>query len=439
MILKKLAAVANKNTNEISMFSTILQKFAYKMYIEKIEDYVDESYIIGVILNYKENHSNAKLKTLDVLKKLVDYNLLENQNDKYRFKNSYMFYYFVGCYFEERLSPNDKLQTIRDVFCNINQETNYNIALFLAYRMNIEYKIIPLIKEVGDSLLNEFIDFNYDDIKILIEKWRGSIEEKVARIYNVPQNEEISKIRQKRMAELEESEAVTEEVTEEDSSTNQLVQILNNDVIKLARCIDFVSNLLKNYSGKMENDLREESIEFLFKSVSKIIGSLCNFSMYMVDNIIRMIEEKIKEGNDEELRAKNDFTEAIKGIFAKIIFMFIEGNLMGLAASMDCDILKENLDSFCSSHNTEFAKMVRVEYLIRISSTKLPVDEITSLFKGKDSLCDISQKILKNNIYKYLISYQYDMQDRQSVCSILGFNSRELLIQEQKTVMLAEK
>ena len=81
----------------------------------------------------------------------------------------------------------------------------------------------------------------------------------------------------------------------------------------------------------------------------------------------------------------------------------------------------------------------RLEYLIRISSIKLPVDEINALFKGKECLSEISQNILKNNIYNYLISFQYDAQDRRKVCNALEFNSKEILIQESKIAILSEK
>lgn len=198
-----------------------------------------------------------------------------------------------------------------------------------------------------------------------------------------------------------------------------------------------MGNILKNYSGRMENIPREDGIDFIFKSVSKIIGSLCNFAMYMVDNIINMVEKKIEEGNEEDIESQ--FTEVIKASFAEILYAFIEANLMGMAGSLSSDILKENIASYCGAHNTEFAKMAQLEYLIRISSTKLPVKEINELFKGKDCLSEISQHVLKDNIYRYLSSYQYDANDRMAVCATLGFNNKTLLIQEKKFAALREK
>lgn len=213
----------------------------------------------------------------------------------------------------------------------------------------------------------------------------------------------------------------------------------NSDVLKMGRYIDFMGNILKNYSGKMENETREEAIDFIFKSVSRVIGSLCNFSMYIVDKIIQMIEGKIKEGDEEEIKLKSEYVETIKTSLAEVLYTFIEANLMAVASSLESDILRENIASYCEMHSSEFVKMARLEYLIRISSTRLPVDEINRLFKGKECLSEISQGILKDNIYRYLSNFQYDVKDRQMVCSCLGFDSKNLLIQEQKIAALSQK
>ena len=285
--------------------------------------------------------------------------------------------------------------------------------------------------------MDEYQDFKYDNIRKLIEEWGGDIERKVDRIYNVPRNEEIPLLREKKMEELEEQEE--KEINCENSKKDEEVQKTNSDVLKMGRYIDFMGNILKNYSGKMENETREEAIDFIFRSVSRVIGSLCNFSMYIVDKIIQMIEGKIKEGDEEEIKLKSEYVETIKTSLAEVLYTFIEANLMAVASSLESDILRENIASYCEMHSSEFVKMARLEYLIRISSTRLPVDEINRLFKGKECLSEISQGILKDNIYRYLSNFQYDVKDRQMVCSCLGFDSKNLLIQEQKIAALSQK
>ena len=442
LILKKLRLLAEDYghdvSNNISIFKTILQKIAYKMYTDNIKEYVKEDYVLSVILDYKESHSNAKLKATDVIQRFVNFKLLECKEDCYKFRHNYMYYYFVGSYIDGELSALEKNQIIENVFENITEDVNYNIALFLAYKLNITHDIIPLVTKLGNSLLSQYEDFNYDNIKKLIEEWGGNIEKRVERIYNVPQNEEIPVIRNKKMEVLEEEESKNE-VEDSNSEVDEEVRQTNSDVIKISRYVDFMGNILKNYSGKLENTARESGIDFIFRSSSKIVGSLCNFSMYAVDKIIHLVEEKIKEGTEEDIKIKSDFTEAIKASFASILFTFIEANLSAIACNLDSDILKENIAAYCEMHNSEFVRMARLEYLIRISSIKLPIDEINALFKSKNCLSEISQKILKDNIYRYLVSYQYDWRDKQTACTILDFKIHELIVQESKLSKLSEK
>jgi len=180
---------------------------------------------------------------------------------------------------------------------------------------------------------------------------------------------------------------------------------------------------LKNYAGEMENQPRQDTIDLMFRSVLKIVGSFCKLFVYLVDKLISMVEDKIKDGTEEEIHAKSDFIEVIKFLFSQVWFQFI---------SM-------NINTYSNIMNTEFVKMTQLEYLLRTANTRLPISEINELFKGKNCLDDISQNILKNNIYRYLSSYQFDDNDRRKVCSILEFNIKDVLIEEQRLITLKNK
>ena len=115
-------------SNNISMYKTIIQKLAYKMYADGNGGYVDEGYVLEVILNYKERHSNTRLKATNVIEKLVYYQFLECKEDTYKFRHRYMYYYFVGSYIEDVLPPDQKGQVIGNVFQNMDDNVNYNVA-----------------------------------------------------------------------------------------------------------------------------------------------------------------------------------------------------------------------------------------------------------------------------------------------------------------------
>jgi predicted phosphodiesterase len=446
-ILEKLNAIGEKTTKTIEMYKTLLQNIAYKMFKDKIYGYVQDSYIYTIILEYKEKHSGMKIAISKLIERMVDYRFLENKGDTYRFKYSYMYFYFAGSYIAKKMNPEKRAEVIKEVFDNIDNDLNYNIALFLAYNLSIEYDILPIVSKMSDSLLTEFKDFKYENVRALIAEWGGNIEKKIERIYTVPENDQIPLLRSRKLQEQEKAEGKREESTdlneefEENNSSgvHEEMKQTNQEVLKVGRLVDYVGNILKNYSGGMENPQREFIIDVMFKSVTKVLGSFCNYSTYTVDKLIDMLEEKIKDGDEETIQAKSDFIQAVKMLISEIWLQFVSANVTALSFGLESEDIKENINDYCLKNQTDLVKMTRVEYLIRIASTHLPVSDIRDLYSGKNCLEEVSQNIFKNNIYRYLSNYQFDNKDRQAICSLLGFNIKNILLDEQKLIVASDK
>lgn len=233
---------------------------------------------------------------------------------------------------------------------------------------------------------------------------------------------------------------MNEESEENNSSgVHEEMKQTNQEVLKVGRLVDYVGNILKNYSGGMENPQREFIIDVMFKSVTKVLGSFCNYSTYTVDKLIDMLEEKIKDGDEETIQAKSDFIQAVKMLISEIWLQFVSANVTALSFGLESEDIKENINDYCLKNQTDLVKMTRVEYLIRIASTHLPVSDIRDLYSGKNCLEEVSQNIFKNNIYRYLSNYQFDNKDRQAICSLLGFNIKNILLDEQKLIVASDK
>lgn len=431
LVLSKLTTIGNKDTTTISMYKTILQQLAYKMYLDEKDDYVDEMYVLTIVNDYKESYS-VKTKVADIVKNLVDYQFLECKDDQYRFKYSYMYYYFTGSYIEQKLAPEEKTAVMKKIFDNIYDDINYNIALFLSYNSNKEHVIMPLVQATGEPLLAEFADFDYDSIKKYLEQWRGDIDKQINRIYEIPENSNIPVLREQKLRKQEEEETAT-------SKTDEDVQKQNEDVIKLIRLVDFMGNMLKNYSGEMTNGFREKSLEFIFNSSNRIIGSFCSFYLYVVEKLVDMIETKIKEGDEKLIESRSNLSQIIKYLFSEILQEFIGDNISWVANNLNCDIIKPNIDVYADNNKNDLVRMTRLEYLMRIARTKLPIDDIRELFDGKDALDDFSQHIMKQNLFCFLCGYQYDRKDKRIACDILKFNIRDVLVEEQKLKTISKK
>ena len=447
-ILEKLNAIGEKTTKTIEMYKTLLQTIAYKMFQDKIYDYVQDSYIYSIILEYKENHSGMRTDISKLIDRMVHFRFLENKGDNYRFKYSYMYFYFAGSYIAKKMKPETRVEIIKDVFDNIDNDLNYNIALFLAYNLSIEYDILPIVSRMSNSLLAEFEDFRYENVRTLIAEWGGDIEKKIEKIYTVPENEQIPLLRSQKLQKQEEEEERRKEFKDENETpdknnsagVHEEMKQTNQEVHKIGRLVDYVGNILKNYSGGMENSQREFIIDVMFKSVTKVLGSFCSYSTYAVDKLIEMLEEKIKDGDEETIQAKSEFIQVVKMLISEIWLQFVSANVMALSFGLESEDIRENINNYCLKHPTDLVKMTRVEYLIRIASTHLPVSDIKDLYSGgKNCIEEVSQDIFKNNIYRYLSNYQFDNKDRQAICSLLGFNIKNILLDERKLIVASDR
>ena len=438
LILSKLNEIGGNEATVISAYRKILQNIAYKMYKEKQIDYVNEAYIISVILDYKEKHSGFTEKTGDVIQKMIECSFLECKKDMYRFKHSYMFYYFIASHIERNLPKNDREMAVKELFCHIDEELNYNVALFVSHNMSVEHDIIPIVKELEEILLPKYRDFKYEDIKKLIEDWGGDVEARIKQIYTIPENENIPLLREERIKQQEESEISAEsEASVEKIAEDKEIREKNAEVIRAGRLVDYMGNILKNYSGGMEDLPREEMITLMFDSALKIIGAFFDSSKFLGQKLIDMMNEKKKE-DDEDIELQHMFIDIVKKAFADIWSHFVGTNILALATSLESDSIRKNIDNYSANKQNDFVRMTRVEYLLRIANTRLPVNEINALFKGKESLEEISRLIMKNNIYRYLSNYQFDNNDRRAVCDILEFNIKDVFVEEQKNMILGE-
>lgn len=447
LIMAKLGKLSkNNDSSTITIYKTILQQLAYHIFNQGINGFIEEQELIDLISRYKKSYSNSRLKAIDVVQKLTEYQFLENTNDQYCFRYNYMYYYFAANHIANLLAPEEKKQVIDRIFNNLIDDTYYNIALFLLYSMNKEYDMIPIIRELDSGLLTKYSEFSYEDFLNRIKKWRGSIKDEVRRIYTVPKNEEIPEIRQRKYEIREEKEA--EDVEEEEISKNEddsnkeekevfndALSRINSEVIEIQRLVDFSGNLLKNYSGELKNESREEIISIMIHSGTKIIGGFCEFSQILVEKVIGLVLEKIQSEEDTDIETETEIIQLIKRMITEIWFGCVRIIITLIGKCLECDIITDNINNYVSEHMDEFTRMIRLEYLLETMS-RLPVQEIEMMYKGKNKMGLISQNIMKNNIYWYLSNYQYNVRDKQTICSVLGFNIKDVTIEEKKSATI---
>lgn len=441
LILDKINEISNGDTNEATMYKTILEQLAFRVYDEEQQQNMEESFVLGVIFDYNQDYRGSKGSGIDVINNLTKYKVLEKREGKYRFKHSYMYYYFTGSYILNQLPPDMRMQKTKKIFEDLSKELNFNIALFLAYDMSAEYEILPLIQAVCKELLVEYQNFEYAQQKDLLKKLEYDIDRKVEQIFNIPKNVNIPKIQEETA--LKQYEVEMDEVNQQSEKDEEMLEKeaeldkMSLEFTKTIRIIEFLGDILKNYSSSIKRKPRIEIINLMYDSSMKLMGALYESLNGMIDTIIEIVDEKAKE-DQEEIAAKSQFKMKINEFLSQFWGAFVGATVCNLGYSLQSDRIVDEIIDVRTEKNCTFFRMASIDYLIRTQNGHLPVKDIEECIKGKNKLDTFSRSILSQNVAVYLRNYQYDVNDKKAVCSLLNFNIKDIFIDEQKNKLISD-
>ena len=436
LIREKINDISDKDNKTALAYRTLLEILAYDLYSKDVGSIFDEQYVLEAIANYNENYPRLKGTSVKVIQKLVQYKILEEKNDRYKFKYDYMYYYFASSYIVDILSPDERDKKTKEILSNLSSEKNYNIGLFMAYSVNPEHDILPKLQSISSELLSEYKEFKYEDQKDFLKKINSDVLEKLDKIYSIPENSEIPQIQENKKIRQDDIDEEKADKEETEKKAKEDLDIIFTDFVKLLRLIEFQGDVLKNYTTKIKNQPRKNIIELMGNSNLKLIGFLCKRLSDQVDKIIEIVEKKTKEGKEDKIPEKDILLSLIKDFISILWSGFIEINVDNLAYCWDCDLLEDDIVAYKEKVQSAFFDMVNVEYKIRITDDKLPVDDIERCLTGKRKLGSFSKSIMKNIVASYLSSYQYDSKDKERVCNLLGFNYKKLFLEDQKNAAL---
>lgn len=436
LIREKINNISGKDSQIAIAYTTLLEILAYDLYSKDESTIFDEQYILESIANYNENYPRLKGTYVKIVQNLVRYKILEEKNDKYKFKYDYMYYYFAGSYIADVLSRDERDKNTMKILSNLTSEKNYNIGLFMAYKMSPQHDILPKLKSISAELLSEYKEFQYEDQKEFLKKINSDVLEKLNKIYNIPRNNEIPQIQENRKIRQDYIEDEEREKEKFQKKEDENLNLIYNDLKKLLRLIEFQGDILKNYATKIKNQPRTDIIELMGNSNLKLIGFLCKGLSIQVDKIIEIVEKKTKDGEKDKTPQKDVLLSLIKDFIGILWSDFIKLNVANLAYCWECDLIENDIIAYREKMQSAFFDMVSVEYKIRITNNELPVNDIERCLTGKRKLGSFSKNIMKNIIASYLSSYQYDSKDKERVCNLLGFNYKKLFLEDQKKAVL---
>lgn len=435
LIKEKINKMSNSDTNDAVMYQTILEQLAYKMYNQKQERGVEESFLTTVIYDYNQEYTGAKGEVIDTVKRFENGRLIIKAKSGYRFKYDYMLYYFASGYIINQLSPDERSGIIQELLKDVTKTINYNILLFLSFGLNAEYELLPRLLDACKLVMPEYAGFKFEDQRKLLKDLEQDLESRAENIFAIPRNKDISEI-QKRNAII--SDMIEEEIEKDEGDKSQEeMDKMMFDLLQMLRLTELLGDIIKNYAGRLKRHPRLCIIDEMHESFLKVMGSMVSSMEFVVGKIMKMAEEKQREG-DEDYIIKSELVIGMKKIFYELWRMYVIGCVRNLSTKIECDRIEKEVLDYNAETNSDFFRMVTVEFLINTRKGILPVKEITNCFQGKDSMGAFSQSVLKEIIANDLCCHQFEPTLKQTVCDLLGFDIKEMRIETQKNLVLQD-
>lgn len=328
-------------------------------------------------------------------------------------------------------------------------KTPIEFLLVLSYldnyeKMNTDYSRYSYIYEclILDKI-NEISNGDSNEATM----YKTILEQLAFRVYdeeqqqNIPKNVNIPKIQEETA--LKQYEVEMDEVNQQSEKDEEMLEKeaeldkMSLEFTKTIRIIEFLGDILKNYSSSIKRKPRIEIINLMYDSSMKLMGALYESLNGMIDTIIEIVDEKAKE-DQEEIAAKSQFKMKINEFLSQFWGAFVGATVCNLGYSLQSDRIVDEIIDVRTEKNCTFFRMASIDYSIRTQNGHLPVKDIEECIKGKNKLDTFSCSILSQNVAVYLRNYQYDVNDKKAVCSLLNFNIKDIFIDEQKNKLISD-
>ena len=174
----------------------------------------------------------------------------------------------------------------------------------------------------------------------LLKKLECDIDRKINQIFNIPKNADIPVLQEKKALENDELEIEYEKrnTDEEDriEENEEELDKMTLEFTKTIRVIEFLGDVLKNYSSSIKRKPRIEIINLMYNSSMKLLGALYNSLDGMIDTIADIVDEKAKE-DQEEIAARSEFKRKINEFLSRFWASFVGITASNLGYSLQSD------------------------------------------------------------------------------------------------------
>ncbi|MCA6069389.1 metallophosphoesterase [Chryseobacterium sp. RG1] len=407
VLIKSALGKKLTNNKEIEKYYTYLKELSYYIFSLNTDKLTEEQFI--EFHNFFVQEFNLQRNGfVTMLDNLCETNILYKNADSYKFKYSYIYYYFLGKYFADNIDKSEIKSYIVELSENLYNSQNANIYLFLSHHSKSDFITETILKSAKglfkeESILNFGTDVKEIDKLVTDKSQKLSLD--LSKSHEDYKAEEIEKKEQKEEKELF------------DKKPEDTVDVIDyiSEINKSFKTIEILGLILKNRYASLKTQPKEtiaEEIYFLgLRTTSSVFKTLIDGEDFLVAEIINII------GEDKtiSLHEKEDLA---KKIIFNMYYMTAYSIIKRISTSVATKDLELTFNDIKKKHKTNNAIALidisnRLEY-----SHKFPFNEV-DLLKTQFKNNKFPYLIMRRLSFNYLRMFPMKETDQQKICEKL--------------------
>ena len=181
LVQRSLSVISRDDQAVQNIFIVILSNMAYRMLASK-KRYINSSDLIEVVMNYGQEML-LQFNPIDKIKQLSNSGIIVlSDENKYRFRYPYMYYYFAGLYISRHLNDLEVKRIVDYMSEHLFVEDYGNIMIFVCHFTNDDY-VIDSVLTYALCALDQFDEFDFAKPYKLLDNFDDIIKQQTQSLY----------------------------------------------------------------------------------------------------------------------------------------------------------------------------------------------------------------------------------------------------------------
>ncbi len=418
---------ANIKPNSLDEYFKFLTELAYFMFNKNIKN-ISKEYLDIFLKDHKDKYIFEDA----IVNKLIESSVLVMKGKMYSFQYVYIYYYFVAKYMADNFNSIEVKEQFERIISTIHKKDNFNIITFIVHHAKNDVLNI-LLDDISRNAKKAFENFSV----ATLDKKEIKFLDKAIQDINIglPSKEHsVEKHRDKQLEQQDKSQPVVDKQEKAIENNEDNLDSLTIEILKSAKSMDLIGQILKNQYGTFEKNKLKELFEEGQNVGLRLLKSFMDLIKEQPDGLKDLIEKRLIEITEE--RDTKLSKEKIQRISQQMANRFSYGVVFGwlhkIVDSLGYDKLVTISDDVNDDMDTTASQLI--SFSIHTWHKKnLDIDKLKSLYKKLDKDKNhTAQHILKDIVSRHIYMHEVSYQKKQQINDLLGFSMQQQRIAQSK-------